>query len=160
MVETDNQSSTTDPNSSNPNDPNDPNSTNTGNTAGGNFSEVVLGCDSNGVNDAQVQATVHKAIEAAGYKVKDLGIDPNSFANYSYSGDAKGKAGVYLMAASLISYLDAGDANFDLNVLGIRGDVTSWGTEEGFKTKTVPQDWDGNYSHRNYDKCSKMTYPF
>lgn len=142
-------------NSNNTTDSNDANNAN----AGAQFTEVILGCDSNDVNDAQVQKIVHNAIETAGYKVHDLGIDPNSFANYSYSSEAKGKAGVYLMAASLISYLDAGDANFDLNVFGIRGDVTSWGTEEGFKTKTVPQDGDGNYSHRNYDKCSKMTYP-
>ena len=142
-------------NSNNTTNSNDSNNAN----AGAQFTEVILGCDSNDVNDAQVQKIVHNAIETAGYKVHDLGIDPNSFANYSYSSEAKGKAGVYLMAASLISYLDAGDANFDLNVFGIRGDVTSWGTEEGFKTKTVPQDGDGNYSHRNYDKCSKMTYP-
>lgn len=62
------------------------------------------------------------------------------------------------MAASLISFLDASDANFDFNVLGIRGDVTGWGDEE-FKTRGVPQDHDGNYTHPRYDECAGKTYP-
>lgn len=138
----------------NQNNTNDSNSSQQNNTN----KEVVLGCDSNGVNDAQCQDVVHKALEAAGYKVHDLGINPDDFANYSYSGDAKGKFGVYLMAASLISFLDASDANFDLNVLGIRGDVTGWSDEE-WKTKPIPKDWDGNYSHPRYDECEGNTYP-
>lgn len=120
---------------------------------------VVLGCDSNQVNDATCQNTVEKILKDAGYSVEKLGIDPNSFANYSYKSEAKGKVGVYLMAASLISFLDATDGNFDFNVFGIRGDVTSWGTEEGFKTKGVHKDPDGSYSHRYYDECNGMTYP-
>ena len=137
---------------------NNSNDSNTSQQQNNTNKEVVLGCDSNGINDAECQATVHKALEAAGYKVHDLGINPDDFANYSYSGDAKGKFGVYLMAASLISFLDASDANFDLNVLGIRGDVTGWSDEE-WKTKPVPKDHDGNYSHPRYDECEGNTYP-
>lgn len=119
---------------------------------------VVLGCDSNDVDDATCQKTVHDAIKSAGFEVKDLGINPNDFANYSYSGEAKGKIGVYLMAASLISFLDASDAGFDYNILGIRGDVTGWSNEQ-WKSKPVPKDHDGNYSHPRYDECAGKTYP-
>lgn len=130
------------------------------NNAQGNNSgkEVILGCDSNGANDAQCQSTVAQILQNGGYKVTPLGIGPGAYADYSYTEQGKGKLGVYLMAASLVSYLDAGDANFDFNVMGIRGDVTSWGTEEGFKTKGVPKDHHGDCIHPQCDSMQGKTY--
>ena len=122
---------------------------------------VVLGCDSNNEQDSKYQNAVKSILEQAGYQVEALPIGPNDFADYSYGNggkDPKGKIGVYLMAASLISYLDAADAKFDYNVLGIRGDVTGW-TNEEWKSKEVPKDHDGNYSHPRYDECAGKTYP-
>lgn len=121
--------------------------------------QVVLGCDSNGVNDSQCLATVQQALEQAGYQVETLGIAPGPFAEYSYSSKAQGKVGVYLMAASLVSFLDAAQANFDYNVFGIRGDVSSWGTEEGFKTKGVPKDHHGDCIMAECDTYAGKTYP-
>ena len=124
-----------------------------------NNKPVILGCDNNDENNAQCMDVVYGALQTAGYQVEKLEIGPNPFANYSYEEQAKGKVGVYLMAGSLISFLDASDANFDYNVFGIRGDVTKHGTEEGFKTLGVPKDHDGNYSHARYDECAGKTYP-
>ena len=121
--------------------------------------QVVLGCDSNGVNDSQCLATVQQALEQAGYQVETLGIAPGPFAEYSYSSKAQGKVGVYLMAASLVSFLDAAQANFDYNVFGIRGDVSSWGTEEGFKAKGVPKDHHGDCIMAECDTYASKTYP-
>lgn len=121
--------------------------------------QIVLGCDSNGVNDSQCLATVQQALEQAGYQVETLGIAPGPFAEYSYSNKAQGKVGVYLMAASLVSFLDAAQANFDYNVFGIRGDVSSWGTEEGFKTKGVPKDHHGDCIMAECDTYAGKTYP-
>ena len=129
------------------------------NQTSGTSQQVVLGCDSNGVNDSQCLATVQQALEQAGYQVETLGIAPGPFAEYSYSSKAKGKSGVYLMAASLVSFLDAAQANFDYNVFGIRGDVSSWGTEEGFKTKGVPKDHHGDCIMPECDTYAGKTYP-
>lgn len=120
---------------------------------------IVLGCDSNGVNDSQCQQTVADALQQAGYTVENLGIAPGPFADYSYSDKAKGKIGVYLMAASLVSFLDAGAANFDYNVFGIRGDVSDWGKENGFNTKGVPKDHHGDCTMPECDKYQGKTYP-
>ena len=128
-----------------------------GNQSGNQGKEVILGCDSNGANDAQFQSTVAQVIEGGGYKVTKLGIGPNEYATYSYESGG-GKLGVYLMAASLISYLDAGNAKFDFNVMGIRGDITSWGTEEGFKTKGVPKDHHGDCTIPECDTWQNKTY--
>lgn len=135
------------------------NNTQQNNTTGQKFSEVVLGCDDNGVNDEGCLTTVQKALESSGYKVRRLGIAPGPFADYSFTSEAKGKAGVYLMAASLVSMIDASHANFDYNVFGIRGDVTSWGTEEGFKTKGVPKDHHGDCTYAECDTYQGKTYP-
>ena len=121
--------------------------------------EVILGCDRNQVDDAGCQNKVKSVLEQGGYKVQNLNIDPNAFATYSYTGDAKGKIGVYLMAGSLISYLDAASANFDYNILGIRGDVSSLGTENGFQTKGVPKDHHGDCTIPECDQHQGKTYP-
>lgn len=127
------------------------------NTNGGG--QVVLGCDSNGVDDTGCLNTVKGILENGGYQVEALGIAPGPYAEYSYSDKAQGKKGVYLMAASLVSYLDAGNAKFDFNVMGIRGDVSSFGTEEGFKTKGVPKDHHGDCPSDLCDSWAGKTYP-
>ena len=45
---------------------------------------VVLGCDSNGMNDAAFRDAVASKLESAGYTVEKLDIAPNPFASYSY----------------------------------------------------------------------------
>ena len=119
---------------------------------------VVIACDTNNDNDQKCQDTVAKIIEQGGYKVEKLPIGPNEYATYSYGGNAKGKLGVYLMAASLVSYLDAADAGFDYNVFGIRGDVTEW-TDEEWKTKKIPKDHHGDCPASLCDKWEGKTYP-
>lgn len=134
----------------------------TNNSLQTNSKSIVLGCDSNGVNDEQCLDIVAKALEAAGYTVETLGIAPGPFADYSYGKngkDPKGKIGVYLMAASLVSFLDAAKASFDFNVFGIRGDVSEWGKEEGFKTKGVPKDHHGDCTLPECNTHQGKTYP-
>ena len=128
MPDTNTQNDSNNNSSNNSNNNTQQNSNNSG-------KEVILGCDSNGVNDSQCQSTVAQILQGGGYKVTSLGINPGDFSDYSYTDNGKGKLGVYLMAGSLVSYLDAGNSKFDFSVVGIRGDVTSYGTEEGFKTK-------------------------
>ena len=41
---------------------------------------VVVGCDSNGMNDSAFQDAVCAKLEAAGYTVEKLGIAPGPFA--------------------------------------------------------------------------------
>ena len=55
------------------------------NNAQGNNSgkEVILGCDSNGANDAQCQSTVAQILQNGGYKVTPLGIGPGAYADYT-----------------------------------------------------------------------------
>ena len=65
------------------------------------MANIVLGCDTNGVNDSGCQNTVASILEKAGHKVEKLPIGPNYFASYSYSSRGKGKVGVYLIAAGL-----------------------------------------------------------
>ena len=128
------------------------------NQAGNQGKEIILGCDSNGVNDEQCQSTVAQVLQNGGYKVTPLGIAPGPFADYSYTERGKGKIGVYLMAGSLVSYLDAGNSNFDFSVVGIRGDVTSYGTEQGFKTQGVPKDKHGDCPSDLCDPWQGKTY--
>lgn len=123
------------------------------------MADVVLGCDSNGVNDSGCQNTIAQILEKAGHKVEKLGIAPGPFANYSYSSKAKGKIGVYLMAASLVSYLDGANSNFKYCYFGIRGDVSEWGKEKGFKSKGVPKDHHGDCPASLCDKWAGKTYP-
>lgn len=120
---------------------------------------IVLGCDSNG-NDRKWLNGVARVFRQAGYKVEVLSIGPNPFSVYSYSSKAKGKIGVYLMAASLISFLDAAAANFDYNYFIIRSDASrTIKTEAAFNSRGIPKDWDGNYSIAGYNKAAGKTYP-
>lgn len=122
--------------------------------------QVVLGCDVNNSNDSNFQNTVEQALQQAGYTVEKLEISPTPFGAYSYTEDAKGKIGVYLMAGSLVSFLDAANANFDYNVLGIRGDASrTFTTMEKFNSEGVPKDWHGDCPASLCDKWAGKTYP-
>ena len=141
------------------NSTNNQNNNQTNSTATGSGGQVVIGCDSNDGSDSACQETVKQILEQGGYQCEKLAIDPNAYATYSYSDNAKGKKGVYLMAASLISYLDAGKANFDFNVMGIRGDITPWGKKDGFESKGVPKDHHGDCTIPECDTWQGKTYP-
>lgn len=125
-----------------------------------NSKNVVIGCDKNNGDDSKCQDTVKQVLEQAGYKTETLAIDPNAYASYSYTGDAKGKIGVYLMAGSLISFLDGASDNFDYNIFGIRGDVSdSLGKKAGFEKNGVPKDHHGDCTIAECDKYQGKTYP-
>ena len=107
--------------------------------------QVVLGCDRNGNDDSNYQSTVAGIIEQAGYTVEKLEIEPNAFASYSYdSSKAKGKIGIYLIAAGTYSIGDAtyGNTSFDYNYFGIRPECSPNWEVEDFDTKPIGSDAD------------------
>lgn len=112
------------------------------------MSEVVLGCDDNGVDDAGCIDTVAKILEGGGHTVEKLGIAPGPFADYSYgnTGNPKGKIGVYLMADSLVSVADLafGGTGFKYAYFGIRGDLglPRMSTQEDFNNNPIGRDAD------------------
>lgn len=107
---------------------------------------IILGCDSNGVNDSKCQDTVAQILRKGGHSVKKLPIAAGPFANYSYSSAAKGKIGIYLIAAGTnsISDLYYGGTLFDYAYFGIRGDIPGQnaGKEPGFSTLPIGKDPD------------------
>ncbi|MBR3208677.1 MAG: hypothetical protein IKF82_00255 [Bacilli bacterium] len=120
------------------------------------MSDIVLGCDTNGANDASCQNTVAEILEGAGHKVEKLGIGPNYFAAYSYdSSKAQGKIGVYLMADSLFSVADLayGNTSFQYGYFGIRGDLglPRMSTQEDFQNNPISNDADCT------EICNKLT---
>lgn len=95
------------------------------------MTDVVVGCDINSGNDANVLNLVSKALRDAGYNVETLSIGPGPFANYDWHGPSSGKIGVYLMAPSIVSIADAMcHQGFDRVVFGLRGDLGLRGTRE------------------------------
>ena len=107
--------------------------------------QVVLGCDRNGHDDSNYQSTVAGIIEQAGYTVEKLAIEPNAFASYSYdSSKAKGKIGIYLIAAGTYSIGDAtyGNTSFDYNYFGIRPECSPNWEVEDFDKKPIGSDAD------------------
>jgi hypothetical protein len=127
--------------------------------------KVVLGCDSNGVNDEAFMDAVASKLESAGYTVEKLGIAPGPFAEYSYSSAASSACGVYLMADSIVSIADyskaTGGANssgtsFKMAVFGIRTDVIPKLAGDGWSKYPISPDADCT------DVCNKIahkTYP-
>lgn len=108
------------------------------------MSNIVLGCDING-NDEQYQNTVAQILEQAGHTVEKLEIEPNAFASYSYDASkAKGKIGIYLIAAGTFSIGDAyeGGTSFDYHYFGIRPEVSPNWEAEDFDTKPIGSDPD------------------
>jgi hypothetical protein len=132
------------------------------NSSGGT---VVLGCDSNGMNDEAFMSAVQSKLESAGYTVEKLGIAPGPFADYSYSSSATGKYGVYLMADSIVSIADysgatgganSGGNSFKMAVFGIRTDVIPKLAGDGWNKYPISPDSDCT------DVCNKIahkTYP-
>lgn len=128
------------------------------NSSGGT---VVLGCDSNGMNDEAFMSAVQSKLESAGYTVEKLGIAPGPFADYSYSSSATGKYGVYLMADSIVSIADysgaTGGANssgnsFKMAVFGIRTDVIPKLAGDGWNKYPISPDSDCT------DVCNKIAH--
>lgn len=123
---------------------------------------VVLGCDRNGLNDTGCQNTIAKALEKAGHTVEKLSIGPNYYAKYSYSKKAKGKIGVFLIAAGLTAIADAYDGNtyFKYNYFGIRADASkNLKTMNDFKTRGIHKDKHGDCISKSCNKLQGKTYP-
>ena len=110
------------------------------------MASIVLGCDSNGVDDAGCQNTIKGILEKAGNEVESLGIAPGPFADYSYSSSANGKIGVYIMADSIVSIADLvyGNTNFKYGYFVIRGDLglPRMSTREHFENNPIRPDGD------------------
>ena len=94
------------------------------------MSYVVVGCDINAGNDAQVQNTVVQALKNQGHKVEKLKIHPTPFGQYDW-GEAgynpKGKIGVYIIADGIYSISDryANPGGFKYVYFIVRGDLES-----------------------------------
>lgn len=96
----------------------------------GNKKTIVLGCDANTSDDSYVQNRIAERLEAEGYPVEKLAIEPNAFAQYDWSEKSKGKIGIYLIASGLFSIADAWENQngFDNYIFGIRGDFGDKGS--------------------------------
>ena len=93
--------------------------------------DVIVGCDTNSGSDSIMLNTVVNALRAAGYNAQGLSIGPGPFSVYDYSSASRGKIGVYIMAASIVSIADAMDhQGFDKVIFGLRGDLGLRGTTE------------------------------
>jgi len=110
------------------------------------MASIVLGCDSNGVDDSGCQNAIKEILEKAGNEVEPLGIAPGPFADYSYSSKASGKIGVYIMADSIVSIADLvyGNTNFKYGYFIIRGDLglPRMSTREHFENNPIRPDSD------------------
>jgi len=95
------------------------------------MAHIVIGVDKNRSpsEDVAFQNDVAKALEKAGHTVEKLKRDPNEFAKYSYANKAKGKIGIYLIAAGTYSIADfyygasKNNKSFKYAYFGIRGDL-------------------------------------
>ena len=124
--------------------------------------QVVLACDTNTGKDQEYQDTVGMIIEQGGYQVEKLPIGPNEYATYSYSDKAKGKKGVYLIAAGLTSIADAyeGNTSFDYNVFGIRDDASSGlSSMDDFNSKPISKDWHGDCTPAICNELQGKSFP-
>ena len=123
---------------------------------------IVLGCDRNGKNDAAYQNQVASIFRQAGYTVEKLAVSPTPFGNYGYRSSAKGKIGVYIMAASLVSVTDVASSGwkFDKTYFIIRGDVSTLiNSESAFNSKGIPKDHHGDCTNVYCDRWKGKTYP-
>ena len=126
------------------------------------MAKIVLGCDKNGINDKEYQNTVKKILEKAGHTVETLAISATPFGVYGYQNKAKGKIGVYLMAASLVSVTDVASSGwkFKHTYFGIRSDASrSIKSQKNFETKGIPKDHHGDCTNSFCDKWQGKTYP-
>ena len=122
------------------------------------MTDLVIGCDTNTGNDEQVLKTVADGLKQKGYNVAQvLSIGPTPFSQYGYTDQAKGKIGIYLMAASLISYADGAHDQYDKDIFVIRGDASPRiNTQEAFNSTPIRPDPDCNEACNEFDG---MTYP-
>lgn len=127
------------------------------------MSSIILGCDSNGVNDKKCRDTVAKILKKAGHNVEVLPIAPGPFADASYSKSNKGKIGVYLIAAGITSIADAYDGNisFKYTYFGIRGDLgnSRMSSMNDFNTKPISKDKHGDCISKSCNKLAGKTFP-
>lgn len=124
------------------------------------MTNIILGCDSNG-NNEQWQNTVAKGLTDAGYKVEKLPIAASPFGNSGYQPKAKGKIGIYLMAASLVSVTDLASNGwlYDYTYFIIRGDVSSLiKSENDMNTKGIPKDHHGDCTNKYCNEWQGKTY--
>ena len=111
---------------------------------------VVVGCDINTSQDSAFQNAVCEKLESAGYTVEKLPIAPNPFASYSYSSNAQGKIGVYIIAPATFSIADyhyganKNKQSFKMAVFGIRADFNN--KMKGSNWDNVPIGRDADYS--------------
>lgn len=127
---------------------------------------VVVGHDSNGVNDSEDQDYICQKLEEAGYTVEKLSIGPNYFASYSYGEGGEnpsGKIGVYMMADSLVSVADyaygaALGTSFKYAYFIIRGDLgrPKMDSRDDFNNNPIGRDSDCTGV---CDKLAGKTYP-
>ena len=95
------------------------------------MAHIVIGVDKNKSpsEDVAFQSDVAKALEKAGHTVEKLERDPNAFATYSYENKAKGKIGIYIIAAGTYSIADfyygaaKNGGSFKYAYFAIRGDL-------------------------------------
>lgn len=95
------------------------------------MAHIIIGVDKNRSpsQDKAFQSDVAKALQKAGHTVEKLERDPNEFAKYSYSNKAKGKIGIYIIAAGTYSIADfyygaaKNNKSFKYAYFAIRGDL-------------------------------------
>lgn len=146
-------------NNSSNNSSNDSSNDSSNNQSGGG--QVVIGCDHNNGEDKAYQDGVAKVLENGGYQVEKLPIGPNHFASYSYSSNAQGKKGVFIIAAGLTSIVDLyyGNTNFDFAVFGVRQHLNGIDSQEDMNTKPISPDRHGDcLPAANCQKLAGKTY--
>ena len=126
--------------------------------------QIVLGCDSNTENDWDVQNYIAERLQQEGYPVEKLAIGPNEFASYDWSGKARGKIGIYLIASGLFSIADAwaNQGGFDNYIFGIRGDFG----DKGATCFDCPIRPDADctsicdkFANKTFNEINRMTQP-
>lgn len=125
---------------------------------------IVLGCDRSGgmSSNQKWQNTVESVLKKAGFKVEKLAIGPTPFGSYGYKSYAKGKVGVYIMAASLVSVTDLAPGSgwsFDKTFFILRTDLSRINTQSKFNNWGIHKDPDGDCLNKWCDQWSGKTYP-
>lgn len=121
---------------------------------------VVIGVDNNG-NDKVWRNALDSALKKSGFKTEHLPTGPTPFGVYGYKSSAKGKIGVYCMAASLVSVTDLASSGwkFDRTYFIIRADVSMINTEARFNSRGIPKDHHGDCTNVYCDRWQGKTYP-
>ena len=121
------------------------------------MASIIVGCDTNTGSDSEAITTVVNGLRAQGHDVEQLSVGPSPFSSVGYSQKAKGKIGIYLMAASLFSFADGTHDLYDYDIFVIRGDASALVTsQEAFETSVIPKDADCNSVCNEFEG---MTYP-